>query len=194
MPGTELNASAASLLGFLHAGEASGYELVKLAEKLIGDFWTLTRSQVYRELATLADRGLVRAGPAGPRARQPYRLTDEGRTAFAEWVTRPPGTEQIRYPLLLTIAFGSAVERERLLEFVAEHRALHESRLADYRERVAAADSTRISGRPSPSGCATSKRSWSGWTSCPGSSPRPEPQRVPRCRSPVVAGQVSVSS
>ncbi|WP_328419710.1 PadR family transcriptional regulator [Streptomyces sp. NBC_00443] len=138
MPGSELNASAASLLGFLHAGEASGYELVKLAEELIGDFWTLTRSQVYRELATLADRGLVSAGPAGPRARQPYRLTDEGRAAFAEWVTRPPGTEQIRYPLLLTIAFGSAVERERLLEFVAEHRALHESRLAGYRERAAA--------------------------------------------------------
>ncbi|TRO60532.1 PadR family transcriptional regulator [Streptomyces sp. IB201691-2A2] len=134
----DLNPTAASLLGFLHGGEASGYELVHTAEQLIGDFWTLTRSQVYRELAALAGRGLVEAGPAGPRSRQPYRLTDEGRAAFAAWLAEPPGSEQIRYPLLLTIAFGSALDRDRLTEFIAGHRADHEKRLADYRERVAA--------------------------------------------------------
>ncbi|WP_314176960.1 PadR family transcriptional regulator [Streptomyces winkii] len=130
----DLNPTAAALLGFLHDGEASGYELVRTATELIGDFWTLTRSQVYRELSALADRGLVRAEPVGPRSRQPYRLTDAGRAAFAEWLARPPGGEQIRYPLLLTMAFGSMLERERLLEFVAEHRAVHESRLRRYRE------------------------------------------------------------
>lgn len=83
-------------------------------------------------------RGLVEAGPAGPRSRQPYRLTDEGRAAFAAWLAEPPGSEQIRYPLLLTIAFGSALDRDRLTEFIDGHRADHEKRLADYRERVAA--------------------------------------------------------
>lgn len=133
----QLNSTAASLLGFLHAGEASGYELLNTAQLLIGDFWTMTRSQVYRELATLADRGLVEAGPAGPRSRRPYRITDEGRAAFAAWLSEPPGSEQIRYPLLLTLAFGSALDRDRLAEFIAEHRAVHEQRLTDYRERLA---------------------------------------------------------
>jgi len=129
---SELNPTAASLLGFLHAGDYSGYDLVGVAQLFIGDFWTLTRSQVYRELKALAERGLVEAGEAGPRARRPYRLTQAGRSAFAEWVAQPPGTEQIRYPLLLTISFGSWLGPERLLELVAEHRGLHEERLRSY--------------------------------------------------------------
>jgi DNA-binding PadR family transcriptional regulator len=132
-----LNPTAASLLGFLHAGEASGYELVGIAELVIGNFWTLTRSQVYRELATLSGRGLVDEGEVGPRSRRPYRLTDAGRAAFADWVTRPPGAEQIRYPLLLTTAFGEFLGADRLLAMVAEHRPVHEKRLADYRDQLA---------------------------------------------------------
>ena len=127
-----LNATAASLLGFLHGGDYSGYELVGVAEVVIGDFWTLTRSQVYRELAGLADRGLIEAGEAGPRARRRYRVTPAGRAAFRHWVTQPPGREQIRYPLLLTIAFGAFVGRDQLLAFAADHRRLHAERLAVY--------------------------------------------------------------
>ncbi|MGK5532817.1 PadR family transcriptional regulator [Streptomyces sp. URMC 129] len=136
VPERELNATAASLLGFLHAGEASGYELVGIAQELIGDFWSLTRSQVYRELSALADRGLVAAGPAGRRARRPYAITDEGRAAFARWLGRAPEPEQIRYPLLLTVSFGAALPPGRLREFVAGHRAAHERRLADYLVRA----------------------------------------------------------
>ena len=99
-PENDLNPTAASLLGFLQGGEATGYELVAIAEAVIGDFWSLTRSQVYRELTTLAERGLVRAGTTGPRSRQPYRLTPAGRAAFRAWMRQPPGLEQIRYPLL----------------------------------------------------------------------------------------------
>lgn len=131
-----LNSTAASLLGFLHGGEASGYELMETAQLLIGDFWSLTRSQVYRELSALAAQGLVEAGPTGPRSRRPYRLTDAGREAFAAWIAEPPGPEQIRYPLLLTLAFGGFVDRQRLLGYLAEHRAAHERRLAKYLEQA----------------------------------------------------------
>lgn len=128
----ELNSTAASLLGFLHAGPASGYELVGIAEDLIGDFWSLTRSQVYRELATLSSRGLVTAGPVGPRARRPYELTNTGRVAFAAWLAEPPGAEQIRYPLLLKLAFGSSIDRNTLRGYLVEHRVMHERRLKRY--------------------------------------------------------------
>lgn len=129
----DLNPTAASLLGFLHEGEFSGYELVKVARRLIGDFWSLTQSQVYRELAVLARRGLVEVGEVGVRSRRPYRLTDAGRAAFAEWICQPPGPEQIRYPLLLTLAFGSRLPADQLLQFVADHRRLHEQRVREYR-------------------------------------------------------------
>jgi len=127
-----LNATAAALLGFLHDGEQSGYELVGTSQQVIGDFWTVTRSQVYRELAALTTRGLVEEGERGARSRRPYRITAAGRAAFAEWIARPPGTEQIRYPLLLTMSFGPWLGPDRLLEFLDRHRRLHEDRLARY--------------------------------------------------------------
>ena len=52
-----LNATAASLLGFLHQGPMSGWDLAATAQTLIGDFWSLTRSQVYRELSAMASAG-----------------------------------------------------------------------------------------------------------------------------------------
>ena len=128
-----MNATAGSLLGFLHERPMSGWDLFTTAEVLIGDFWTVTRSQVYRELAAMESAGLVVAGPPGPRERRPYEITDAGRAAFDEWLRQPPGSEQIRYPLLLTIAFGRHLPHEELARFVAEHRKVHEQRLAGYR-------------------------------------------------------------
>lgn len=127
-----LNATAASLLGFLHAGPLTGWDLVATAELVIGDFWSLTRSQVYRELAAMARAGLVTAGERGPRERRPYRLTPAGREAFAAWLDREPGPEQIRYPLLLTVAFGEHLAPGRLAAFVASHRKIHAARLESY--------------------------------------------------------------
>lgn len=111
----------------------SGWDLLATAEELIGDFWTVTRSQVYRELSAMGAAGLVVAGPPGPRERRPFEITDAGRSAFAEWLRRPPGSEQIRYPLLLTIAFGRHLPPGQLPAFVAAHRAIHEQRLDRYR-------------------------------------------------------------
>ncbi|MGH3099212.1 MAG: PadR family transcriptional regulator [Streptosporangiales bacterium] len=133
-----LNATAGALLGFLHAGPMSGWDLVATARTVVGDFWTVTQSQVYRELAAMSRDGLVSAGGAGARERRPYKITAAGRSAFATWLRQPPGTEQIRYPLLLTLSFGAHLPPDLLTEFVAEHRAEHAERLAAYRQRRAA--------------------------------------------------------
>jgi DNA-binding PadR family transcriptional regulator len=130
-----LNATAASLLGFLQDGALTGWDLVTRAQAVIGNFWSLTQSQVYRELAAMADAGLVEAGERGRRDRQPYALTEAGRDAFARWIEVPPGPETIRHPLLLTLAFGRHLRAGRLEEFLAQHRAAHESRLAQYEQR-----------------------------------------------------------
>ncbi len=134
-----LNATAAALLGLLSYGEMSGYELYRTADTVIGDYWTVTRSQVYRELAAMSAAGLVAAGDQGPRARRPFALTDEGRSAFAAWIVREPAPEVIRFPLLLTLNFGAWVGRDRALEFASRQRATHEQRLAGYLEVAAAA-------------------------------------------------------
>lgn len=128
-----INPTAASLLGFLEDGEQTGYDLAKVAEQIIGPFWSLTRSQIYRELGTLADLGLVEAGERGPRGRQPYRITPAGHRTFLAWVGQRPPPEQIRFPLLLTLSFGRWLGEERVRSLLAQHRQEHRARLAGYR-------------------------------------------------------------
>jgi DNA-binding PadR family transcriptional regulator len=135
-----LNATAGSLLGFLHDGPLSGYELAATAQRTIGDFWSLTQSQVYRELAWMAEAGLVEAGERGTRDRRPYAITDAGRAAFDEWVARPPGPESIRHPLLLAVRFGRYVPPERLASFIRQHRDAHAEKLRTYELEAAAMD------------------------------------------------------
>jgi DNA-binding PadR family transcriptional regulator len=130
---TGVNATVGSLLGFLHEGPQSGWDLMETARARIGGFWSLTRSQVYRELSTMADAGLIVTDSTGARDRRVYRLTEAGREEFRTWIARTPGEENIRYPLLLTLAFARHLPPERLAEFLAHHRALHQARWDAYR-------------------------------------------------------------
>lgn len=137
MTNFNVNATAASLLGFLHERPMAGWDLVATAQQRIGNFWSLTKSQVYRELSTLARAGLIEAGERGPRERQPYTITQAGRDAFREWVLREPDQETIRFPLLLTVMFGEHLPPEHLAVFLASHRERHAARLEMYEEQHA---------------------------------------------------------
>jgi DNA-binding PadR family transcriptional regulator len=135
-----LNATAASLLGFLHDRPMAGWDLVANAQMRIGEFWSLTQSQVYRELAAMSAAGLIEAGERGPRDRRPYTLTEAGRQAFAAWAAIEPGEATIRIPLLLTIALGRHIPPAHLHAAVQAHRARHAAQLAKYEAQHAGSD------------------------------------------------------
>jgi DNA-binding PadR family transcriptional regulator len=130
---TTLNATQGSLLGFLHDGPQTGWDLLEAVGRGLSRFWNVTSSHVYRELKVLEARGLVEAGPPGPRERRPYTLTPAGRAAFAAWIAEEPGLEQIRIPLLVTLWFGRHVPRARLAAILEHQRVEHTGRLAAYR-------------------------------------------------------------
>ncbi|OLE29714.1 MAG: PadR family transcriptional regulator [Actinobacteria bacterium 13_1_20CM_3_71_11] len=106
MAETGVNPTAAALLGLLHDGPMTGGQLMAAAQKRLGAYWSMTRSQVYRELPALADAGYVKLGRPGPRASQPYSITPAGKRAFARWLSEEPGRETVRNPLALRVAFG----------------------------------------------------------------------------------------
>ncbi len=130
----KLNATAASLLGLLHRGPMTGWDLARQAETIIGDFWNVTHSQIYRELRTLEEAGLVEAGPAGRRAKKPFSITDKGRAAFAVWIRREPGPDIIRSPLMLMVFFAAHLDDTRRRRFMAIQRLRHEQTLDEYRK------------------------------------------------------------
>lgn len=133
---TTLNSTAAALLGLLHEGPMTGGELVAESRERFGAFWSLTRSQVYRELPALAELGYVKPGKLGPRAAQPYAITAAGRRAFGAWLNEPMGTDHPRNPVLLRLGFGQRHTKAQLRRLVDDARSEHENKLAAHRARL----------------------------------------------------------
>ena len=134
-----VNATAAAILGLLHDGPMTGGDLVAAAGDRFGGFFSVTRSQVYRELPALAEAGLLRLGKLGPRASQQYRINAAGKRAFRAWLAGPGGADALRSPLVLRLRYAgglSANDRDKLL---ATSRSAYTDRLKIAQEAVGAA-------------------------------------------------------
>src|SRR5262245_47770268 len=129
-----VNATAAALLGLLHEGPMTGGQLMAAAERRLGSYWSMTRSQVYRELPALAEAGYVKLGKPGPRASQPYAITPAGKRAFGRWVASEPGREIVRNPVALRAAFGKYQSANQLRSTYDQATAFHNAALAEARE------------------------------------------------------------
>ena len=128
----ELNATQGSLLGFLHDGPRTGWDLLQDVQSGLARFWNITPSHVYRELKTLEERRLVKAGAPRARDRRPFTITTAGRRAFRAWLAQPPGPEQIRFPLLVKLWFGQHLDPATLVSFVEDSGREHAERLRLY--------------------------------------------------------------
>ena len=106
------------------------------AERRLGPYWSMTRSQVYRELPALAEMGFVKLGKPGPRASQPYSITPAGKRAFARWLSEEPGAESLRNPVALRVAFGAHHGATALKDLYNQAADTHNKALADIREQA----------------------------------------------------------
>jgi DNA-binding PadR family transcriptional regulator len=100
-----------ALLSLLTRGPATGYDLTRRMREPIGYFWVAQHSQIYPELARLADAGHVEVregdGP-GPRAKKTYTITESGRAALAGWLPEPPAFQPRSEMVLKAYAANSA--------------------------------------------------------------------------------------
>lgn len=147
---TEVSATAGALLGLLSERPMSGWDLVAEARSRVGNFWTIQRSQVYRELAGLQKGGLAEQLPPEARGRRRYQITETGRAAYHQWVQSTPGEESVRVPFLLSVAFAGDIPPGRFAELVDDQRDRHTQRLRQYEtwhEQLSADDSPVGRGR-----------------------------------------------
>ena len=105
----------------------SGYELAGSVDKTIAHFWTISKSQVYGELARLEERELVR-GTDIEQERLPdkrtYELTPEGGRVLDEWLAGS-GAEysRLRSVPLLKMFFAHRLKRDGIEDLLDRHRA-----------------------------------------------------------------------
>jgi DNA-binding PadR family transcriptional regulator len=136
MADTTINPTAAALLGLLHDGPMTGGQLMAAAQRRLGPYWSMTRSQVYRELPALAGAGYVKLGKPGPRSSQPYAITPAGKRAFGRWLAEEPGRDAVRNPLALRVAFGRHQSAAQLKSAYEHAAAYHTTALNEARDAV----------------------------------------------------------
>lgn len=94
------------LLGLLAGEPASGYDLTRRFEELLGSVWPAKHPQIYNELGKLAAEGLIEVEAEGPRRRKVYRITDAGLSSIRHWLTATPVDHTVRLePLLRSLFF-----------------------------------------------------------------------------------------
>ncbi|GHE28912.1 PadR family transcriptional regulator [Streptosporangium violaceochromogenes] len=129
-----------ALLGLLGEEPASGYDLLKTFEDSLANVWPATQSQVYGELARLAEAGLVEVGAEGPRGRKEYSITPAGREEMRHWLTRvKPAPLAKRSEILLRVFFLGQVapaEARAYLRGQAETAERRTRELATMKESV----------------------------------------------------------
>ncbi len=127
---TPVNATAAALLGLLHTGPMTGGQLVAAAGERFGTFFSVTRSQVYRELPALAEAGLLKLGKVGARASQQYAITAAGRRSFKAWLADDGGVDPVRSPLVLRLLHAEMLTATQRATLVGASREAYAERLA----------------------------------------------------------------
>lgn len=125
----DLSPTAYVILGMLHKGPKSGYEIKALVDKSTRFFWAASYGQIYPQLRRLAEAGLVEGAdaPRDGRRRTVYKLTPAGRKELRAWLREPPTTFETRDEGLLKLFFAGALPPT---DAVNTLRAMRDQRLA----------------------------------------------------------------
>ena len=113
------------LLGLLTYQDSTGYDLTKMFEDSLNNFWHAQSAQIYRELNRMeksgwvSSRSIIQEGRPNKRL---YAITDTGRSELAKWLANAkPEFENYHHEILMRIFFG-AEDPEATLALLRECR------------------------------------------------------------------------
>ena len=94
-----------ALLGLLAIRSWTAYELTQQMNRALRWAWPRTEANLYAEIKRLVPLGLATSGEefTGGRSRTRYRVTEQGRSAIAEWLRTEPGPVRVQFETLLRL-------------------------------------------------------------------------------------------
>lgn len=82
-----MNETQGVILGIIGDRSLTGGQVFREMGEMT-DFWSSTRSQVYRELPMMVGAGLLKDGKPGARGAVPYKITAKGRKSYKSWLAK----------------------------------------------------------------------------------------------------------
>ncbi|WP_027942580.1 PadR family transcriptional regulator [Amycolatopsis taiwanensis] len=128
------------LLGLLAGQPASGYDLTRRFEEVLGSIWPAKHPQIYGELNRLANEGLIEVDAEGPRRRKVYRITDTGLADVRRWLAEGPVDHTMRVEPLLRSLFFWLMSPDELAEHLDREVTVYREIAEVYRTYAAAKD------------------------------------------------------
>jgi DNA-binding PadR family transcriptional regulator len=135
---TKLSTTSHAVMALLSFAPMSGYQLARAADRSISRFWSISKPQVYSELARLEAQGLVE-GNHVTQDRLPdkrvFRLTAAGEKALDLWAAELEfSASRFRIPFLVKLLVGHRVPAERMRELLERYRQAAEAERHDLEE------------------------------------------------------------
>jgi DNA-binding PadR family transcriptional regulator len=128
------------LLGLLAESPASGYDLTRRFEKVVGPVWPAKHPQIYAELGRLAAEGLIKVESEGARGRKAYEITDAGLAEVRRWLVDTSPEQALRFEPLLRSFFFWLMEPEELSAYLERESASYRRLAATYSAYAEAKD------------------------------------------------------
>jgi DNA-binding PadR family transcriptional regulator len=122
-----LTPTAWTILGFLSLSPRNGYQLRAAVQRSVGTFWGVSYGQLYPQLKTLAQAGLIDETDPPEQAettgRQTWwRLTEQGADALRHWLLEPAAPTQVRDEGLVKLLFSDHAGPEAMYRLIADRR------------------------------------------------------------------------
>ena len=129
-----------ALLGLLAEHPASGWDLSRRFDDVLGSVWPAGHPQIYGELRKLRDDGLIAVDDEGPRRRTAYRVTDAGLAEVRRWLTETTVDHTLRLEPLLRSVFFWLMTPGQLAAHLDREASYYHRLAATYRDLAAAKD------------------------------------------------------
>jgi DNA-binding PadR family transcriptional regulator len=129
-----------ALIGLLAGEPASGWDLSRRFQEILGSVWPAGHPQIYGELRKLQDDGLIEVDSQGPRGRKAYRATDAGVAEVRRWLTSAEVDHTLRLEPLLRSAFFWLMTPAELADHLDREAAYFHALARRYRDLAEAKD------------------------------------------------------
>lgn len=128
------------LLAMLSEEPASGYDLMRRFQEVLGAIWPARHPQIYPELGRLEREGLIEVESEGSRRRKSYAITEAGLAEVQRWLAEVDIDHSLRLQPLLRSVFIWLLPPDAIHRHLEREASSYRDLAARYRLMAAAVD------------------------------------------------------
>lgn len=135
-----MNVLSYAILGLIDKGKVTGYDLTKIFNDSVADFWSANQSQIYPELKKLVQAGLIEYEvviQGEVLEKKLYSITLQGKAELKKWILEDdPPLPQSKDIFKLRMYFAEHLSKEQLLEKLQKRQKICNNLLKRYQAKV----------------------------------------------------------